>query len=396
MRARLAIVLPLLSAALLLVGNVLALSVAGEDETSETVSLLSFAFPVAAFAAVGFLIARRQPDNPIGWLLIAVGVCFALVVGCVGTAIWALREDTLPQDLAEWIYVPANSWVLGLGLLGNQIPLRLPDGRLPSPRWRLFSRVSIGLIAVTFVTMAMQPGGVEGEPGTANPIGAGFARPLAAVILLMILSFGGAIYSLFRRYRRADARERLQLRWIAFGGVLFLGVYVLSLVIPAVAGWEEESTGADLAAYVSQFAFGALPIAIGVAILRHRLYDLGVVVNRTLVYAGLTATLAAAYLAVVLLLQLVLQPVTEQSDLAIAGSTLAVAALARPARARIQALVDRRFYRRRYDAAQTIESFGARLRDQVELDAVSADLRAVVTDTMQPAHLSLWLRKAPR
>jgi len=288
--------------------------------------------------------------------------------------------------------VLGTTWVLALGLLGNQIPLRLPDGRLPSPRWRTFSRISIGLIAVTFVVMAMEPGRVEGVRGTSNPIGVELAKPLALVILLMILSFFGAIYSLVRRYRRADAMERLQLRWIAFGGVLFLAIYVLSLVIPAVAGWADRSTAADISVYVSQFAFCLLPIAIGVAILRHRLYDLGVVVNRALVYTGLTATLAATYLGIVLLLQLVLQPLTEQSDLAIAASTLAVAALARPARRRIQGAVDRRFYRRNYDAARTLESFGARLRDEVDLDAVAGELRGVISETMQPTHVSLWIR----
>jgi hypothetical protein len=351
--------------------------------------LLIFVFPVAAFSAVGGLISLRRPENPIGWLLAAIGLLFAVVVSCTGVSAWALETEALPKAVAEWISVGSSAWVPALSLIGTQLPLRLPDGALPSMRWRWYSRVSIALIAVSTLGMAAQPGRVEDIPGTESPVHLQWAEPLATVFLLVVVCFVGGFAALIVRYRRADSHDRLQLRWIAFGGVVFLAVYLVTLPLESILA---DSGGGSAITYVALLAFGALPISIGYAVLRHRLYDIDLVVNRTLVYGLLTATLAGAYLGTVLLLQLALGPVTSGSSLAVAVSTLAVAALFRPARQRIQELVDRRFYRRKYDAAQTLETFGARLRDEVDLDALGVELREVVTKTMQPAHVSLWLR----
>jgi hypothetical protein len=196
----------------------------------------------------------------------------------------------------------------------------------------------------------------------------------------------GALLSVVVRYHRARGIERLQLRWLAMAVCLLL---VGAVGGSAASGWLGSGAG-----WIGiLLGLMGVAVAVAIALLRYRLYDIDVVINRTLVYGVLTATLAGTYLASVLLLQLVLSP---SSDLAIAASTLAVAALFRPARARIQGAVDHRFYRRRYDAARTLEGFGARLRDEVELDALSSELRAVVGDTLQPAHVSLWLRETTR
>jgi hypothetical protein len=385
--------LVVVSAALVVVGVTAGLAapdrVSGDGSAWDA---LSFVTTVAAFSIVGGLIALRRPGNLIGWLLAVIGLLFAIVLACSTVATWGLETGDLPKAVAEWISVGTSLWVIALGLIGTQLPLRLPDGRLPSPRWRWFSRVSIALIAVTLVGMATQRGLVEGVPGSANPLGAAWAEPLAAAIFLVIVCFVIGIAALFRRYRHAGELDRVQLRWVALGGGVFLAVYLVTLPLAGILGASEHSATADLITTFSQTAFAALPIAIGYAILRHRLYDIDVVINRTLVYGALTATLAVTYLGSVLLLQPLLNGITGDSDLAVAGSTLAVAALFRPARARIQAAVDRRFFRRKYDAAQTLERFGAQLRDEVDLRALTAELNAVVGETLQPGHLSLWLR----
>jgi hypothetical protein len=366
----------------------------GEITQADFVLAISFVFPIVAFSVVGFLIAQRQPANRTGWLLGTIGLLFAVVLTSSGVSEWGLRTGELPQRTAEWVSVAANTWVVALGLIGTQLLLRLPDGELPSPRWKWFSRLSIVAIALALLGMVAASDRVNEIPGTENPVHLPWAEPLAAMFMLVIAAFFGGVAALVGRYRRAGSRDRAQLRWIAFGGALFLGVYIVTLPLASALGLSEDSAGAAAITVFSQLAFASLPIGIGIAILRHRLYDIDLVINRTLVYGVLTATLAAFYVATVLVLQLALGDLTAGSDLAIAASTLAVAAAFRPARGRIQQGVDRRFFRRRYDARRTLEEFSSRLRDQVDLAALDAELRGVVAETMQPAHVSVWLRGA--
>jgi hypothetical protein len=222
------------------------------------------------------------------------------------------------------------------------------------------------------------PVGIDGAPGDALEVFQFIGFPFFALAAIASMA------SLVVRFRGSLGVERQQLKWMAAAAALVVAAWLLNAFFDQVIG-EDISL-------ILPLTLLALPAAATIAILRYRLYDLGLVVNRTLVYGALTAALAGAYLGIVLLLQLALEPLTSDSGLAIAGSTLAVAALFRPLRARIQELVDRRFYRRRYDAGRTVEGFSARLRDEVELDALSADLRDVVRETVQPAHVSLWLR----
>jgi hypothetical protein len=350
----------------------------------------TFAVTIVSFAVIGGLICSRHPGNTVGWLLSIIGFFFALVVASSAGARWGLRGDHLPQGLWEWITIAGNGWVVALGLIGTQLALRLPDGRLPSMRWRWFSRLTLVLIGISVVGMATTRERVEGTAGTSNPIGWGVTEPLASVYFVVILCFPISIAALVLRYRRSNGRDRAQLRWVAFSGAVFVVVYVVALTILAFV--DENSTAATVVESTTQVAFAAFPVGIGFAVLRQDLYDIDVVINRALVYGALTVALAATYLGSVLLLQLLLDRFTQGSGLAVAASTLATAALVRPARARIQETVDRRFFRSKYDATHTLEAFGVHLRNEVDLDTLTDDLRTVVAETMQPAHVRVWVR----
>jgi hypothetical protein len=367
-----------------------------------------FFVAVVGYAFVGALIADRQPRNPIGWLLLATGILLAF--GALVDANLML-DDAPARGVSAWL--SDWTWFVWLSLAGIFLPLLFPTGRPLSRRWRRVLWLGVASLVLSVLGSAFQPGPLDVDsavPEVDNPFGiGGFAADVWPVMsragdVLTGIAFALAAASLVVRFRRSRGVERQQLKWFAYVGLVAaagLAVAMAQVLFGLQPGEDGEAGWLDVLGAVGWFtALGAIvlgiPIATGMAILRHRLYDIDVVINRTLVYGGLTATLAAAYLGSVLLLQLALSPLTEDNGLAIAGSTLGVAALFRPARSRIQDLVDRRFYRRKYDAAQTVESFGARLRDEVELDSLSAELRSVVAETMQPAHVSLWLREAAR
>jgi hypothetical protein len=336
---------------------------------------------VFGFAFVGALIASRHPGNAVGWIFCLGAVAFSLSGLAESYAVYTLFADPGGMlgggEAMAWLSVWV--WVLGGVPLIILFPLLFPNGKLLSPRWRPVVGVALAALVILSVGIALAPGRfddlseVENRYGVGGAAGDAFSAMQGLGWLLLILALIASAASLVLRFRRSRGVERLQLKWVAAAGVVLVASFLLWEV------WEG----------IAPLGILAMVLAAGIAILRHRLYDIDVVINRTLVYGALTATLAATYVGLVLLLQLVLSP---GSDLAIAGSTLAVAALFRPARARIQAAVDRRFYRRKYDAQLTLEGFSGRLRDEVEIDSLSVALRKVVADTMQPAHVSLWLR----
>jgi hypothetical protein len=342
------------------------------------------------FSGVGALIASRQPDNAIGWLFLWAGVAAAIGSLASSYADYWVDSGDGPARLGKTAaWYGDLSWIPFILVPSTFVLLLFPNGRLLSRRWRPVAWCAALGIAGGFVTQGLHSGRLEDYPQLPNPYGveSPVLEPLSGLALLLLaIGIVGSSASLIVRFRRARGAQRQQMKWLAFAGAI-AGTCVIVFSVPLY-----DVVGEVVANTAIMLGVLGMPLAAGVAILRYRLYDIDVVINRTLVYGALSATLAAAYLGSVLLLQLLLNGVTGDSSLAVAGSTLAVAALFRPARERIQEVVDRRFYRSRYDAARTLDRFGAQLRDEVDLGALRAELRSVVADTMQPEHVSVWLR----
>jgi hypothetical protein len=336
---------------------------------------------------VGALVASRLPGNPIGWIFVGLVVCLGLSGAADGYVELSVDRGRL-GGLVPWAaWYSADVFLAFFATLLLAL-LLFPDGRPPSRRWRVVLWAGGAGFLLLAISVLFQPGKLDDYPLFENP--AGTDNPVVAWVGLPGLPlFLGALVasaaSLVVRFRRARGVERQQLTLLMAAGILATCAFVASWFVQTLVS-------EDLGIAVVLVGVLAIPVAIGVAMLRYRLYEIDRVISRTLVYGALTVILGAAYAGLVLAGQAVFSSVAGGGDLAIAVSTLVVAALFLPLRARVQRLVDRRFYRRRYDAQRTLESFGARLREQVALDVLAADLRAVVDETVQPAHASLWRR----
>jgi hypothetical protein len=394
----------LLAAAVTVVSVALALGATAlavlnlDTPTPQSISLgskvIEVGFPIGALTLVGtgVLIASRQPTHPVAWCFLLLGLGAeifvalqgyglygtATVPGAVigaGTALWA----------ATWFWsIPASALTVAI--------LLFPDGRLLSRRWRPAIWATIIAIALNSAGDALRVPLAQPDLRIESPIG----TPLPAESLIWLSYVGTSLWvgamltagtSLVVRFRRARGIERQQLKWFAYATAIAL----VALVISSVSYGLREI--APFITALSAISVLLIPVSAAAAILRYRLYDIDVVIERTLVYGVVTATLGATYVATVVVLQGLLRPLTEGSEIAVALSTLLVVALFHPIRRRAQDAVDRRFYRARYDAARTVDAFVVRLRNDVELDSVRADLLEVVNSTIHPAHASVWLRR---
>jgi hypothetical protein len=341
-----------------------------------------------AFSAPGAVLVGYRPANPIGWILATVGLTSGVTLLLAEYGEYAIRTN--PGSVPGGVLTLWLAAVFGLPTLGL-VPLLFllfPDGSLPSPRWRPVAWVAVTAMAGFIAAGAFSPGPIGGDPfpgAPQNPVGITPARQLLELIggiafLVIPAVTVLALLAPVLRFRRTQGVERQQLKWFAFGAFLLVAGGA-ALFVPLSEGVAKAIVAAGL---------GGFTAAVAVAVLRYGLYEIDVIINRTLVYGLLTVLLGLGYAGAVLVGgQLAGQ---ERSNLVVAGSTLAVAAVFRPARRRVQAGVDRRFNRRKYDAAKTVEAFSTRLRDQVDLDTLAAELLAVADQTMQPTRASLWLR----
>ena len=346
---------------------------------------------VLAFSVVGAIVASRQPRNAIGWIFCTTGLGEGLSTLARGYTEYWLASGSGPSSLAETAaWFSSWAWIPLVLVPTSFLLLLFPDGRLPSPRWRPVAWCAGLGIAGFVASYALEAGPLGDIPQIVNPYGVD-SPVLRIVGVATAVVAGGSMapsaVSLIVRMRRAGSEQRQQIKWLAYGGAVVVGTIV---VAGSISIWS-----VPISIAIISVALLGLPVFTGIAIVRYRLYDIDVVINLTLVYALLSATLAVVYFGGIVLSQRVFAGLTGQEklpQLAIVASTLVIAALFNPLRRRIQSFIDRRFYRRKYDAAKILETFSTRLRDETDLDSLNAELITVVRETMQPEHVSLWLR----
>jgi hypothetical protein len=362
--------------------------------------LVSTALVALTFATVGAILVSRLPANPIGWLLAAGGLCFALGNGATALGVYGLsaHPGSIPGAiwfawLSEWIWAPAVGSVVGLALV-------YPSGRLLSARWRPVALASIVLFAILAVGTAFGPW-TDGMFPAQNPlaINGGTMPPVLAALPALGVVFGLFTLavallspaSMVIRYRRSGGTERAQLKWFAAVVAVSVPAFLVSTFLYQATGMPGDV--GNVAGGVAYTGFALLPVAIGIAILRYRLYEIDRLISRSISYGVLTAIVGGLFVGFILVFQAVLAPVTRSNELAVAGSTLLAAALFQPLRRRVQRIVDRRFNRSRYDAERTVAAFASRLRDEVDLERLVAEILATVKQTVEPSSVSLWLRE---
>lgn len=346
-----------------------------------------------AFATVGALVAARRPGNPVGWIFGVGALLLALSDFAEQYAVFALVTNPGALSgglLMGWIRLWAST--LGFYLIFTFTLLLFPGGRLLSQRWRPVMWLAVAAAGMLAVAAALQPGPFSFIPSIRNPLGiegvSGVFPWVDGIVSTFVLAVVGlCAVSVILRFRRAHGEERQQLKWIAYAATLLLLYAIIGALIGMLS--PQYALALELA---EAPVFVALPIAVGIAILKYRLYNIDLIIRRTLIYAALTGALALVYFGSVAVLEALFRAVTsqEQPQLVIVLSTLAIAALFAPLRRRMQNAIDRRFYRRKYDAEKTIAAFSAVLREELELDQLDTALLSVIQETFQPESLSLW------